>query len=123
MMFTGKFLEIIAGIQWVDPFTFYGGVGGLLLNSSIIAFLGFLSAGIFINFYYKKYYGVEEAPKAWRIFFQGLILVSIYHLFKIPFTYGWLYGNLFISMFLIYQVIAVGVLAYGLLLMIKELVK
>jgi hypothetical protein len=108
----------IIGIQWVNPLSVFGQLSPWVLTSSIIAVIGCLVAGIFIYLYYKKYY-VGEVPKGWKMFFIGLILIAVYQILKIPFTYGWIFGNINVLLFLIFQVVAVGFLAYGLYLLKK----
>ena len=110
------------GFRWVDPFTKFGEISNYVLIASVITILGFLAAGIFIHLYNKKFYGVGEVPKGWKMFFNGLILSSLYQLLKVPYTYEWIYGDVLTLIFLLFQVIAVGVLVYGLYLMKKELV-
>ncbi|MFQ6055790.1 MAG: hypothetical protein ACE5J3_07395 [Methanosarcinales archaeon] len=111
-------LQII-GIQWTDPLTQFGEISSLVLISSIIAIIGFFVAGIFIYLYYKKFF-VGEIPKGWKYFFIGLILSSLYQLLKVPFTYRWIYGDVYLIIFLVFQVIVIGILVYGLNLMKKE---
>ncbi|MCD6476637.1 MAG: hypothetical protein J7K26_00520 [Candidatus Aenigmarchaeota archaeon] len=123
MMITGKFIELIGGIQWTNPLDYYGNVSYLLLESSIIVSIGFLLSALFIYMYNKKFYGVDEPPKSWKTIFRGMLLVGIYEVLKIPYTYEWIYGNLFIGMFLIYQVIAIYTLAYGFYLLMKGVSK
>ena len=112
-------VEIFAGFRWVDPFTQFGEISLLLFISSLIAIIGFVIAAIYINKYNKKFY-VGETPKGWKMFFNGLILVSLYQLLKVPYTYRWIYGDLFTIIFLIFQIVAVAFLAYGLYLLRKE---
>ncbi|MBU3897134.1 MAG: hypothetical protein KJ697_04355 [Nanoarchaeota archaeon] len=119
-MVTGYLLEIFGGLQWNDPLTSFGKLGGIVLLSSILAIICFLIAGIFIYLYYKKFYAIGEAPKGWTYFFLGMILCGFYQLLKVPFTYNWIYGDFFIVIFLIFQVIAISVLVYGLYLLKKE---
>jgi hypothetical protein len=111
----------IGGFQWVNPLTEFGEISNYVLLASIITILGFLTAAIFIYKYNKKFYGIGEVPKGWKIFFNGLILSSLYQLLKIPYTYEWVYGDILTLIFLVFQVIAVGVLVYGLYLMKKEI--
>jgi len=111
----------IIGIQWNDPLTYFGGFSSLVLFSSLIAIIGFFLAGIFIRKYNKKFFEVGEIPKGWRFFYTGLILASLYQLLKVPFTYKWVYGDANIVLFLIFQIIAVWILVYGLNLMKKEI--
>ncbi len=111
----------IIGIQWTDPLTQFGILSTLVLLSSIIAIAGFFLAGLFIRQYNKKFFEVGEIPKGWRYFFIGLLLSALYQLLKVPFTYKWIYGDANIVLFLIFQIIAVWVLVYGLNLMKKEI--
>lgn len=123
MIFTGKFFEVIGGVQWTNPLDFYGAASSLILQSSAIAAIGFLLCAIFIKLYTKRFYGVDEPPKSWQTIFNGLLLVGIYQILKIPYTYEWIYGNLFIGLFLIYQVAAIGMLTYGFYLLMKGVEK
>lgn len=111
---------IIGGIQWNDPFTMFGEISTFVFITSIITILGFLAAGTFIYLYYKKFYGVGEVPRGWKIFFSGLILGSLYQLLKVPYTYKWIYGDMFTILFLVFQVAVIGVLVYGLYILKKE---
>ena len=113
--------DTLIGFGWNDPFTYFGSISSLVLISSIIAIIGFLAAGFYIYQYFKLFFGITEAPKGWKMFFNGLILSSLYQLLKIPYTYNWVYGDIFIILFLIFQVVAIGTLAYGLYLMKKEI--
>ncbi len=115
-----SFVEIFGGVQWSNPLTAFGNLSGVVLMSSVIAIACFFAAGIFIYLYYKKYYSVGEAPKGWKFFFIGLILSALYQLLKIPYTYQWVYGDIFILMFLIFQIAVVAILVYGLYLLKKE---
>jgi len=112
-------LQVIGGFQWIDPFTNFGDISLVVLASSIIAVLGFLIATVFIHLYSKKFY-VGETPKSWSMFFRGLLLVTLYQLLKVPFTYKWIYGDLFTVLFLIFQIVAISSLVYGLYLLKKE---
>ena len=98
----------------------FGQFSGLVLLTSIIAILGFFISGMFIYFYYRKFYGVTEAPKGWRMFFIGLILMSFYQLMKTPYTYKLVEGDIALLIFLIFQLFVMGVLVYGLYLLKKE---
>jgi len=100
--------------------TDFGSISRLLLESSIISVFGFLASGIFIYLYYRKFYGVTEAPKGWKTFFIGLILMSFYQMLKVPYTYRLIEGDIFLGLFLIFQLFAIGTLAYGLYLLKKE---
>ena len=113
--------DILFAFQWNDPLTYFGEMSSIVLFSSIIIMLGFLFSGIFIYLYYKKFYGVTEAPIGWKVFFIGLIFSSLYQLLKIPYTYQWIMGKVFLMLFLIFQVIAIGILVYGLYLISKEI--
>lgn len=112
----------IVGVQWTDPLTQFGELSFLVLISSIIAIIGFFLAGIFIRLYNKKFFEVGGIPKGWKYFYIGLLLVSLYQLLKVPFTYKWIYGDTNIILFLVFQIIAVWFLVYGLNLMKKEVV-
>ena len=112
-------LQII-GIQWTNPLTQFGEISTLVLFSSIIAISGFLLAGIFIRQYNKKFFEVEEIPKGWKFFSIGLLLSSLYQLLKVPFTYKWIFGDVNLMLFLVFQIIAILILVYGLRLMVKE---
>lgn len=112
---------MVNGFQWVDPFTAFGEISGWVLAGSVILIIGFFISGIFIYLYYKKFYEVTEAPKGWKFFFMGLILSGLYHLLKIPFTYKWIYGDIFTLLFLVFQVIVVVILIYGLYLLKKSI--
>ncbi len=120
MSITGHVIEFFGGFQWKDPLTAFGELSGPTFISSLIAITCFFAAGVFIYLYYKKFYSVGEAPRGWKYFFAGLILSSLYQLLKIPFTYEWVYGDTFVFMFLVFQIIAIGVLVYGLYLLKKE---
>ncbi len=111
----------IIGLQWNNPLTYFGDLSGLTLFSSVIAIVGFLLSGIFIRLYNRKFFEVGEIPKGWKFFYIGLILSSLYQLLKVPFTYKWVYGDSNIVLFLIFQIIAVWILVYGLNLMKKEI--
>lgn len=111
----------LVGIQYTDPFTYFGEISNIVLTSSFIAIFGFLIAGVSIYLYYKKFYGVTKAPKGWKVFFIGLILNSLYQMLKVPFTYNWFYGDLMIIIFLIFQLIGIFTLVYGLYLLKKEI--
>ncbi len=113
--------DILFGFQWNDPLTYFGEISELVLASSLLLVFGFLFAALFIYLYYKKFYGITEAPRGWRIFFIGLLLSSLYQIFKIPYTYQWITGQVFVGVFLVFQVIAIGVLVYGLYLISKEI--
>jgi hypothetical protein len=111
----------IIGIQWIDPLTQFGVLSTLVLLSSIIAIAGFLLAGVFIRQYNKKFFEVGEIPKGWRYFSIGLLLSALYQLLKVPFTYKWIFGDENIILFLVFQIIAIWFLVYGLKSMIKEI--
>lgn len=113
--------DILFGFGWNDPLTYFGDLSIMVLISSFIAIIGFLAAGFYVREYFKNFFGVTEAPKGWLYFFYGLVLSSLYQLLKVPYTYEWIYGDIFIILFLIFQVVAIGVLAYGLYLMNKEI--
>lgn len=114
-MITGQFTG-----EWVNSLYMFGKLSPYVLSTSIIAIISFFMGGIFIYLYYKKFYAVGQAPKGWKVFFIGLILSSVYQILKIPFTYRWVYGFMNIISFLIFQVISVTILAYGLYLLKKE---
>jgi len=97
------------GFQWTNPLTLFGEISLWVLASSIIAIIGFFVASFFIYKYYKKFY-VGEVPKGWQMFFLGLMLMAYYQIVKIPFTYRWIYGDINVSIFLIFQLVAVGFL-------------
>jgi len=113
-------LELLGGLQWIDPMTFFGEYSILVLAASIFSIIAFLVSAIFVKLYYKKVFEIGEVPKGWRIFFFGLLLTCGYQILKIPYTYTWIYGNILVGIFLVYQAFAVGILAYGLYLMKKE---
>ena len=98
----------------------FGEFSGLVLQTSIISVFGFLVSGVFIYLYYNKFYGVTEAPRGWKTFFAGLILMGLYQIMKIPYTYRILEGDVSLIIFLIFQLIAVSVMTYGLYLLKKE---
>lgn len=110
----------IIGFRFTDPLSMFGMLNFMVLASGIISIIGFYIAGIFIYKYYKKLHEVGEVPRGWKYFFIGLILSSLYQLLKVPFTYKWIYGNIYLMMFLIFQIIVVLILAYGLYLLKKE---
>ena len=114
-------LQII-GFRFIDPLTMFGLLNFLVLATGVISIIGFYMAGIFIYKYYKKLHEIGDVPKGWKYFFIGLILSSLYQFLKVPFTYKWIYGNIYLSMFLIFQVIVVMILTYGLYLLRKEVV-
>jgi len=111
----------IIGIQWTDPLIQFGELSTLVLLSSIIAISGFFLAGVFIWRYNKKFFEVGEIPKGWKYFSIGLLLSSLYQLLKVPFTYKWIFGDENIILFLIFQIIAIWIMVYGLKSMIKEI--
>ena len=113
-------LQII-GVQWTDPLAQFGELSLLILISSAIAILGFFLAGVFIRQYNRKFFEVGAIPKGWKFFSIGLLLSSLYSLLKVPFTYKWIFGDAYVMLFLIFQVIAVWIMVYGLKLMIKEI--
>lgn len=119
-MVTGHTIELVGGIQWNNPLIAFGDLSISVLLSSIIAVLCFLTAGIFIYLYYKKSSSVGQMSKGWKYFFIGLILSGLYQIMKIPYTYEWVYGNVFVLLFLIFQVIVTSILVYGLYLLKKE---
>jgi len=119
-MVTGYFIELVGGIQWNNPLTAFGDLSISVLLSSIIAVICFFAAGIFIYMYYKKFYSIGQIPKGWKYFFIGLILSGLYQIMKIPYTYEWIYGDTFVLIFLIFQVIVTSILVYGLYLLKKE---
>ena len=106
--------------RYIDPLSQFGSINWLVLETSIVAIIGFFIAAFFVNKYYRKFYGVTEAPKGWKMFFRGLVLSGLYQLLKVPFTYSWVTGDLPLAIFLIFQIAAIGVLLYGLYLMNKE---
>jgi len=110
----------LIGIRFVDPLTKFGSLSPLVLISSIIVVISFYAAGMFIYVYYKRLYEVGEVPKGWSYFLLGLVLNGLYQFLKVPFTYGWIYGNIYLTIFLIFQVIVAGIFAYGLYLLKKE---
>jgi len=109
-------LELI-GIRFVNPLTQFGLLSPLVLISSIIIITSFFAAGIFIYIYYKRLYEVGEVPKGWSYFLLGLVLNGLYQFLKVPFTYGWIYGNIYLIGFLIFQVVVTIIFAYGLYLL------
>lgn len=120
MGISGYVVGLFGGFQWNNPLTAFGSLSTSVLLSSIIAIACFLAAGIFINMYYKKSSAVGAMSKGWKFFFIGLILSGFYQILKIPYTYEWIYGDVFVAIFLIFQVAVTGVLVYGLYLLKKE---
>jgi len=110
----------IIGFRFTDPLSMFGVLNFMVLTIGAISIIGFYIAGIFIYKYYKKLHEVGEVPKGWNYFFIGLILSSLYQLLKVPFTYRWVYGNIYLMIFLVFQVIVATILAYGLYLLKKE---
>ena len=104
---------------FVDRLSEFGELSVLVFASSLIAILGFMIAALYIRLYTKRLY-VDETPRGWKIFFTGLILMFLYQVLKVPFTYNWIYGDLFTIVFLIFQIIAIFVLVYGLYELKKE---
>jgi len=119
-MITGLFLLAIGGLQWKDPLTAFGGLSNIVLQSSLISIIGFFVAAIFLYLYYKRLYGISEPPKGWKYFLVGLLLNGLYQVMKIPFTYEWIYGDIPLLGFLIFQIISIGTLVYGLYLLRKK---
>lgn len=116
----GYAIELFGGFRWNNPLTAFGDLSITVLMSSIIAISCFLAAGIFIYMYYKKSSSVGMISRGWKFFFIGLLLSGLYHIMKIPYTYEWIYGNVFVLIFLIFQVFVTGILVYGLYLLKKE---
>ncbi|HLC51150.1 MAG TPA: hypothetical protein VJH90_02120 [archaeon] len=110
------------GIQWTDPLTYFGNtfIGPFTVQSSIIAGLAFAACAVFVRYYYKNFYESAEAPKGWRTFFIGLVLMALYQFLKVPFTYEWIYGDLAILVFLVYQLVAISWLVWGVYLLKRE---
>ena len=117
---TGLLIMVLGGIQWKNPLTAFGRISGIVLQSSIIAIAGFFIAAIFLYLYYKRLYGISEVPRGWKYLLVGLVLNGLYQLLKVPYTYEWIYGDIFVLLFLIFQLIAISILVYGLYLLRKE---
>lgn len=116
----GYAIGLFGGFRWNNPLTAFGDLSMSVLLSSIIAIACFLAAGIFIYMYYKKFYSIGEIPIGWKFFFIGLVLSGLYNILKIPYTYEWIYGDIFILIFLVFQVCVTAVLVYGLYMLKKE---
>ena len=113
----------IIGFRFINPveiFSTFGALTPLVFGTAIGAILGFFTAGIFIWIYHKKLSEVGEVPKGWSYFFVGLMLNSLYQVLKIPFTFNLVYGDIFIILFLIFQIFVVMIMVYGLYLLKKE---
>ena len=51
---TGFLMFALGGIQWKDPLTAFGDLSSIVLQSSVIAIIGFFIAAIFLYLYYKR---------------------------------------------------------------------
>ncbi len=110
----------IIGIRFTDPFSLFQSLTPLVFATAISAIVGFFIAGIFIWVYNKKLSQVGEVPKGWTYLFVGLMLNSLYQVLKIPFTFQVIYGDIYITLFLIFQIFVALALAYGLYRLKKE---
>jgi len=98
----------------------FGGFAIPVMITAFIAFMGFLLAAFFVQKYVKKFY-IAGVPEGWKYFYIGLILNALHQLLEVIYTFGIIGGTLSILFFSIFQIVAAGILVYGLYLIRKEI--